>query len=70
MLSRGCEIKDLMLLNALVCVFNQAFYAKAMKVYWKCKELFVGLVLTMGGLHLLLMLLGVTRWKPIQECRA
>jgi len=46
-------------LNTVVCVFNQAFYAKAMEVYWKHKELFVGLVIMMGGFHLLLMLLGV-----------
>lgn len=58
-LSRGCEIKDRLQLNAVVCVFDQAFYAKAMEVYWKHKELFVGLVLMMGGFHLLLMLLGV-----------
>ena len=58
-LSRGCEIKDRLQLNAVVCVFDQAFYAKAMEVYWKHKELFVGLVIMMGGFHLLLMLLGV-----------
>ena len=28
-LSRGCEIKDWMQLNAVVCVFDQVFYAKA-----------------------------------------
>ena len=58
-LSRGCEIKDRMQLNAVVCVFYQAFYAKVMEVYWKLKEQFVGLVIMMGGFHLLLMLLGV-----------
>ena len=58
-LSRGCEIKDRLKLNAVVCVFDQAFYAKAMEVYWKHKDLFAGLVIMMGGFHLLLMLLGV-----------
>ena len=58
-LSRGCEVKDRLRLNAVVCVFDQAFYAKAMEVYWKHKELFCGLVIMMGGFHLLLMLLGV-----------
>ena len=48
-------------MNAVVCVFDQAFYAKAMEVYWKHKELFAGLVIMMGGFHLLLMLLGVIR---------
>ena len=28
-LFRGCEIKDRLQLNAVVCVFDQAFYAKA-----------------------------------------
>jgi len=48
-----------MQLNAVVCVFDQAFYAKTIEVYWKRKELFVRLVIMMGGFHLLLMLLGV-----------
>ena len=58
-LSRGCEIKNRLQLSAFVCVFDQAFYAKVMEVYWKHKELFDGIVIMMGGFHLLLMLLGV-----------
>lgn len=58
-LSRECEIKDRLQLNAVVCVCDQAFYTKAMEVYWKHKELFVELVIMIGGSHLLLMLLGV-----------
>ena len=45
-------------MNAVVCVFDQAFQAKAMEVYWKHK-VFVGLVIMMVGFHLFLMLLGV-----------
>ena len=52
-LSRGCEVKNRLKLNAAVCVFDQAFYAMAREVYSKHKELM------MGGFHLLLMLLGV-----------
>ena len=44
-LFRGCEIKDRLQLNAVVCVFDQAFYAKAIEAYWKHKELFVALVI-------------------------
>ena len=33
-LSRGCEIRDRLQLKAVTCVFYQAFYAKALKVYW------------------------------------
>ena len=58
-LSRGCEIRDRLQLKAVACVFDQAFYAKAMEVYWKHKTLFDGLVVMMGGFHLLMMLLGV-----------
>lgn len=42
-----------------MCVFDQAFYAKAMEVYWKRKELFVGLVIVKGAFLLLIMFLGV-----------
>ena len=58
-LSRGCEIRDRLQLKAVACVFDQAFYAKAMEVYWKHETLFDGLVVMMGGFHLLMMLLGV-----------
>ena len=54
-LSRGCEIRDRLQLKAVACVFDQAFYAKAMEVYWKHKILFDGLVVMMGGFHLLMM---------------
>ena len=67
-LSPGCEIKDRIQLNAVVCVFDQAFYAKAMEVYWKRKELFVGLVIMMGGFHLLLMLLGASMCVSTNVC--
>ena len=58
-LSRGCEVKDRLKLDAVVCVFDHAFYAKATEVYWKHKELFCGLVIMMRGFHLLLILFGV-----------
>ena len=35
--------------KAVACVFDQAFYGKAMEVYWKHKTLFDGLVIMMGG---------------------
>ena len=31
----GCEIKERLKLKAVACVFDQAFYAKAMEVFWK-----------------------------------
>ena len=58
-LSRGCEIRDRLQLKAVACVFDQAFYAKAMEVKWKHNTLFDVLIIMMGGFHLLMMLLGV-----------
>ena len=58
-LCRGCEIRDRLQLKAVVCVFDQAFYAKAIEVYWKQKSQFQGIVLMMGGFHLLMTLLAI-----------
>ena len=58
-LSRGCKVRDRLQLKAVACVFDQAFFAKAMKVYWKNQGLFNGLVVMIGGFHLLIMLLGI-----------
>ena len=41
------------------CLRSQAFYPKAMEIYWKHKELFGGLALMMGGFHLLMVFFGV-----------
>ena len=58
-LCRGCEIRDRLNLEAVACVFDQSFYAKAMELYWNNKGLFKNLLVMMGGFHLLAMLLGV-----------
>ena len=58
-LCRGCEICDRLQLECVVCVFDQAFYAKAMDVMWKKNDLFKGLIVMMGGFHILMMILGV-----------
>ena len=58
-LCRGCEIRDRLKLKAVVCVFDQAFYAKAIEIFWKNKNVFENLVLMLGGFHLLMMLLGI-----------
>lgn len=59
-LCRGCEIKERLGLTAVVCVFDQAFYAKAMEVFWKEQSKFKGTVVNMmGGFHLLLMELAI-----------
>ena len=58
-LCRGCEIKDRLKLKAVVCVFDQAFYAKAAEIFWRHRDMFGNLVIMLGGFHLLMMLLGV-----------
>ena len=46
-------------MKAVACVFDQAFYAKAMEVFWKHKAQFEGLVIMMRGFRLLMTLLAV-----------
>ena len=55
----GCEIKERLKLKSVACVFDQAFYAKAMEVFWKHKAQFEGLVIMMGGFHLLMTMLAI-----------
>ena len=59
-LFRGYKVRDRLQLKTVARVFDQAFYAKAMEVYWKNQGLFNGLVIMMGGFCLLMMLLGIT----------
>ena len=46
-------------MKAVVCVFDQAFYAKAFEIFWRNKNIFENLVLMLGGFHLPMMLLGI-----------
>ena len=58
-LCRGNEIKERLNLKSIVCVFDQAFYAKAAEVRWKNRELFGDTVLRLDGFHLLMMFMGI-----------
>ena len=58
-LCRGLEIKDRLGLKSVLCVFDQAFYAKVAEIIWKHKEKFQDIVIMLGGFHLLMMFLGV-----------
>ena len=58
-LCRASEICDRLNLKAVACVFDQSFYAKAMEVFWKNRQLFKHLIIMMGGFHLIIMLLSV-----------
>ena len=58
-LCRASEIRDRLNLKAVACVFDQSFFAKAMEVFWKNKQLFKHFIIMMGGFYLIMMLLGV-----------
>ena len=56
---RFCRIKDKLNLPSVVCVFDEAVYAKACEIVWKKREIFKDVVLMLGNFHLLMMCLGV-----------
>ena len=59
-LRKASKIRDRLNLKAVACVFNQSFYAKAIEVFWKNRQLlFKHLIIMMGGFHLIMMSLGV-----------
>ena len=43
----------------MVCLYDQALFAKAIEIKFKEKEKFKSLVLMMGGFHTLMMFLGI-----------
>ena len=53
------SIKDRLHLQSIVCVLDQAMYAKACEVKFKRKEEFSDVVLFLGIFHTLMMILGV-----------
>ena len=58
-LCRACAIKERLGLESVLCVLDQAFYAKAAEVIWKNKDIFGDIVNMLGEFHLLMMFLGV-----------
>ena len=59
MLRQSREIRDRLKVKAVVCVFDQAFYAKAVDIFWKNKNVFFENLVLMLCFHLLMMLLGI-----------
>ena len=51
----------------MVCLYDQAIFAKAIEIKFKEKEKFKSLVLMMGGFHTLMMFLGIIgiRFKDV-----
>ena len=58
-LKRSCRIKNKLNLRSVVCVFDQAIYAKACEIVWKKREMFKDVVLMPGNFHLLTVFLGL-----------
>ena len=58
-LSQSLKIKDSLRLNAIVVVFDQAIYAKAMEIKWKHSEHFKDIIVRMGTFHTICTLLGI-----------
>ena len=56
---RAGEIRDILGLKAVACIFDQSFHAKPMEVFWKNRDLFRNLVVMMDGFHLPMMILGI-----------
>ena len=58
-LSQSLKIKDSLRLNAIVVVFDQVIYAKAMEIKWKHSEHFKDIIVRMGAFHTICTLLGI-----------
>ena len=58
-LSQTMKIKSELNLDAIVCVFDQALYAKASEIIWKNSDMMKSIVIRMGVFHTILNLLGI-----------
>eukprot|EP00058_Branchiostoma_floridae_P015562 XP_002601050.1 hypothetical protein BRAFLDRAFT_102388 [Branchiostoma floridae] len=58
-LRQSLIIKDKLQLKKIVCVFDQAIYAKATEVIWKHKDIFKPIVIGMGSFHTCCTLLAI-----------
>ena len=58
-LHRCLKIKDSLNLPSIVCVFDEAIYAKAVEIKWRNPEMFSSRVIMLGIFHTLMMFLGI-----------
>jgi TATA-box binding protein (TBP) (component of TFIID and TFIIIB) len=65
-LIQSINIMQSLELNAIVCVFDQALFAKAAEVVWKHPEKFKGIILRLGVFHIICTLLS-TIGKRFQD---
>ena len=55
-LNRCLKIKDSLHLSSIVCVFDEAIYAKAVEIKWKSPEVFQSCIIMLGIFHTLMFL--------------
>ena len=65
-LEKTYSIMQSLQLNKIVCVFNQALYAKACKILWK-QDKFKNIIIRMGVFHTICNLLSII--ADISGCR-
>ena len=58
-MERCLAIKERLKLKSIVCVFDQAIYAKAVEIKWKKMDQFKDCVVILGIFHLLMMYLRI-----------
>lgn len=58
-LQRCLKIKDSLKLKSIVCVFDEAIYAKAVEIKWKQPETYKSCIIMLGIFHTLMMFLGI-----------
>ena len=65
-LTQTLNIMETMELKKIVCVFNQALYAKAAEITWKHDDKFKNIILIMGAFYIICNLLS-TIGKRFQD---
>ena len=58
-LDKCLKIKEKLNLAVLVCVFDQAIFAKAVEIKWKHPEKYENCIIMLGIFHMLMMFLGI-----------
>ena len=58
-LNRCLVTKDKLKLSAIVCIFDQAIYAKAVEIKWKMTDQFKDCILMLSMFHMAMMYLGI-----------
>ena len=59
-LTQALKIKESLGLKEIVCIFDQALYAKAADITWKHPDKFQPIVLRIGVFHTICNFLGIT----------